>query len=84
MMRAAAILSLVYCLVLTTGAFAQEEGEAPPVTYPDLAETGDDAASFVPTGWVLEKEIRGELNKDGADDLVMVRHDTYAANLLKE
>lgn len=83
MMRAAAILSLVYCLVLTTGAFAQEEGEAPPVTYPDLAETGDDAASFVPTGWVLEKEIRGDLNKDGADDLVMVLHDTDAANLIK-
>jgi hypothetical protein len=81
-MRAAAVFTFAFFLCLSATVKAQEF-EVPEVTYPELQEQGEDAQSFVPKGWVLEKEIRGDLNEDGTDDLVLVLHNADPANMLK-
>ncbi len=81
-MRAAAVIFIALGIGLTVPALAQEF-EVPEVSYPELAEQGEDAQSFVPKGWMLEKEIRGDLNKDRAEDLVLVLHNADPANLFK-
>ena len=74
------ILAFGFCLSDT--ALAQDL-EAPEVTFPELIEHGSDARAFVPAGWLLEHEIKGDLNTDGVDDLVLVLHDNDPANLIK-
>ena len=48
------------------------EGNAPPVKYPKLAATGQAAEDFVPKGWKLEVSRKGDLDKDGREDLALV------------
>ena len=81
-MRAAAAFTLAVGLCLSGSAVAQDL-EALEVTFPELVSQGADATAFVPQGWLLEGEIKGDLNADGADDLVLVLHDNDPANLLK-
>ena len=54
----------------------------PAVTYPVVAETGATAKDFIPAGWVLETEQRGDLNKDGRADLALVVRMNDPANVL--
>ena len=82
-MRCAVIFALVLCLVLPATAIAQENGDAPPVIYPDVVEQGVDAQAFVPKGWLLERSVEGDLNRDGMADLVIVLHDADPINLIK-
>ena len=65
--RAAAAFALL--LVSAAGAVAED---LPPVAYPPVAERAADAAGFVPDGWRLEQEHRGDLDGDGREDLVLV------------
>lgn len=44
----------------------------PPVSWPTLASSGAQAKDFVPKGWVLEKQVSGDLNADGKPDLALV------------
>jgi len=48
------------------------EGNAPPVTYTNLAATGQVEKDFVPKGWKLEVSRKGDLDKDGREDLALV------------
>ncbi|MEB1530971.1 hypothetical protein [Xanthomonas sp. WHRI 7945] len=61
------------CLPLLLAASAAAQALEPPaVTYPPLPAHGRDAAAFVPSGWTLEFERRGDLNGDGRADLLLV------------
>lgn len=54
------------CLpALLAAAAAAQALEPPAVTYPPLPAHSRDAAGFVPPGWTLESERRGDLNGDG-------------------
>lgn len=80
-MRALPILLFAALLGLATTAQAQEL-VIPPVSFPALAEHGQVAKDFVPAGWLLERAIAGDLNKDGADDLLLLLHQNDPANIL--
>jgi hypothetical protein len=80
-MRLLAVVSFLAGLGVSN-ALAQE-GEAPPVSFPTLAATGADAKAFVPEGWKLESEIKGDLDKDGTDDLALVLRMADPANVIK-
>ena len=62
-------------------AFAQEEN-VPPVAYPQLAATAASAAGFVPRGWKLNHEQKGDINADGVDDLMFVLLDDDPKNII--
>lgn len=59
-----------------------EEGTIPDVTYPAIAERGAAAKDFVPQGWTIETEQKGDLNKDGRPDLALVVRMNDPANVL--
>src|SRR5262245_28461909 len=59
-----------------------QEFELPPVKYPELVLTAEDADAFVPAGWVLEASAKGDLNGDGYEDLVMVLQQQDPGNII--
>jgi hypothetical protein len=74
------------CAALAGPAFGEEDppddfGEGlPPVTFPALPGSGTSAKDFVPAGWKLEREQRGDLDKDGREDLALVLRMDAAEN----
>jgi len=42
------------------------------VAYPPLPKTAASAAGFAPSGWMVETQARGDLNRDGLPDLAFV------------
>lgn len=54
----------------------------PPVRYPALPPAAANAAGFVPAGWTIVASKRGDLNGDGAVDLVLLLRMRDAANIL--
>ena len=74
------IVFLLAFLLLATRATAQLD--VPEVTYPRLTRQATSAAGFVPAGWTLEKNLRGDLNGDGAADLAMVLRQTDRRNVV--
>ncbi|MFN4142587.1 hypothetical protein [Aestuariivirga sp.] len=80
MLRRAAPLAAL--LILLGWPAAAQEFDVPEVDYPSLPGNASSAAGFVPEGWVPEKEIRGDLDMDGAEDLVLVLRDRNPANIL--
>jgi hypothetical protein len=54
----------------------------PPVRYPALPRAAADAAGFVPAGWAIVASKRGDLNGDGAADLVLLLRMRDAANIV--
>ena len=81
-MRAPAVFAFAFGLCWSVSVVAQDL-DAPTVVFPELLRQGADATAFVPQGWLLEREIKGDLNADGIDDLVLVLHDNDPANLTK-
>ena len=79
-MRASAVFALAFGLCWSVSVVAQDL-DAPAVIFPQLVEHGADAKTFVPKGWLLEREIKGDLNADRTDDLVLILHDNDPANL---
>ncbi|HEV2818353.1 MAG TPA: hypothetical protein VGW40_14165 [Allosphingosinicella sp.] len=61
---------------------AAQRPEPPPVRYPDLPRAAADAAGFVPAGWAIVATRRGDLNGDGAADLVLLLQMRDRANVL--
>jgi hypothetical protein len=55
-----------------------------PVTYPAIPAVAQGAAGFVPKGWLLESEKEGDLNKDGAPDLLLVLRMNDPKNVVKD
>jgi hypothetical protein len=76
------ILGLVIGVLFSTCASAQEL-VIPEVTYPSLPTEGATAEAFVPKGWKLEKQEKGDLNKDGQDDLLLLLRMNDRKNILK-
>src|SRR5262245_61487571 len=76
---------LLICVVLAFAVArpALAELDIPKVTYPTLPAEGSSAESFVPTGWKLEAEHKGDLNKDGKDDLVLVLRMNEPRNVIQ-
>lgn len=54
----------------------------PPVNYPELPASAADARGFAPAGWQIEAQSRGDFNKDGRSDLVLVLRNRDPANIL--
>jgi hypothetical protein len=64
---------------------AQASAQAPPlppVRYPALPARAADAGGFVPAGWRVVAEERGDLNGDGAADLVLLMRMRDPANIV--
>lgn len=51
-------------------------GEPPSLraARPDLPAFAASAAGFAPSGWKMERAIKGDLNRDGRPDLVVILH----------
>ena len=79
-MRARAALAVI-ALATADGAIGQPV-DLPPVRYPDLAERAPSAAGFVPAGWTLLAERRGDLNGDGVADLALLLRMNDRANVV--
>lgn len=74
-------IGLILSVLLSNTASA--ELDIPKVTYPKLAQQGGAAGAFVPEGWKLESEQKGDLNKDGVDDLLILLRMNDAKNIVK-
>ena len=77
MLRFASVAGLA--VLFATAASAQV---APDVIYPAVARSATSAQGFVPAGWVLEREVSGDLNGDGRADLALVLHMNNPANVV--
>ena len=71
---------ILAALIFASPALA--ELEIPPVTYPRIASEGASAKDFVPEGWKLEAEHKGDLDKDGKDDLLILLRMNDAKNVI--
>lgn len=69
--------------LLLAVAGAAQALDPPAVVYPQLPAQGRDAAAFVPGGWKLEFERRGDLNGDGRADLLLVLKMADPRNVLE-
>jgi hypothetical protein len=78
-------MNLLACLVCawSGAAMAQDESPYPEVVYPRLPIQGATAADFVPKGWRVEHQPKGDLNKDGRDDVVLVLRMDDPANIVE-
>jgi len=76
-------LPLLAALLLTAlPAFAQEL-RIPPVDYPVLPADATGAEGFVPSGWRIEQQLRGDLNGDKREDLVLVLRQQDPRNIVE-
>lgn len=67
---------------LSASAGRADEMVIPDVTYPGLAAQAAGADGFVPPGWKLEAQAKGDLNGDGVPDLAFVLHDADPKNVV--
>lgn len=75
--------SLLASLLLVTAARAGSDEMVPPVVFPAIPAHAQTKADLVPKGWAIETESRGDLNGDGAPDLMLVLNMTDPGNVLK-
>jgi hypothetical protein len=59
-----------------------QQFEVPAATYPTVPRQASSAQGFVPSGWALESQVSGDLNRDGIADLVLVLHEQNPANVV--
>ena len=62
---------------------AAQDLTIPEVVYPSLPRQAETAEGFVPSGWVLEVQASGDLNRDGSADLVLVLRQNNPANVIE-
>ena len=74
--------SLFFFLLLFTAARAGSDETAPVVKFPAIPAQAQTQADLVPKGWTVEMESRGDLNGDGAPDLMLVLHMTDPGNII--
>lgn len=67
---------------LSASAGRADEMVIPDVTYPRLPVQAAGADGFVPPGWTLEAQAKGDLNGDGVPDLAFVLHDADPKNVV--
>jgi hypothetical protein len=76
------ILALGVASVLFSSAAAQELS-IPSAHYPEIPSSGAQAGAFVPIGWAIEKQVKGDISGDGRDDLVLVIKEQDPAKRLR-
>ncbi len=64
------------------GCAAAQELTIPPPVWPYLPVHAASATGFVPKGWALEAQARGDLNGDGVPDLMLVLRDQSPKNII--
>jgi hypothetical protein len=74
--------SVVAALLAGLSCASAQELKIPEVAYPALPRQAASAEGFVPPGWRLEAEAKGDLNGDGAADLALVLHATDPKNVV--
>jgi len=67
--------------VVCNGAHALD---IPDAVYPTLPKQAAAIADFVPSGWKLEYQVVGDLNRDVIPDLVLVLRENNPKNLVKQ
>lgn len=84
-MRAVAIMMFcLACGLSAAGNAAASDGRAlPKVEYPALPAEAGNAQGFVPNGWSMEHSARGDLDRDGRDDLLLVLRMRDPRNILR-
>src|SRR5262245_7311505 len=82
MSRLAGYLLSFLLLFTAARAGADEDDMAPAVVFPAIPAQAQTQAGLVPQGWTVEMESRGDLNGDGAPDLMLVLHMTDPANVI--
>ena len=76
--------SILFCLILVVGYDNNAASlEIPDAHYPNLLKTGVDVTKFVPDGWEIEMQAKGDLNKDGIEDVVLVLRENNPENVIK-
>jgi len=66
------IASLFLIAGLFPASALAQELAIPPAVYPPVSQTARDAQAFVPHGWKIEREARGDISGDGRADLAVV------------
>jgi hypothetical protein len=83
MSKASSLLSIVATAAfLLSAATIQAQIEVPEAVYPSLPKRGTSLQDFVPSGWTVERELRGDLNGDKAPDLLFLLRQTDPRNLV--
>lgn len=72
----------VAAALLLAAPAAGQPVELPPVSYPELPVRANDATGFVPAGWEILVRRQGDLNGDGARDLVLLLKMRDPANIV--
>jgi hypothetical protein len=85
---ASCLTAALRCLASATGIFfapiaAAQDLTIPAVVYPGLPRQAETAEDFVPSGWMLEVQASGDLNRDGNADLVLVLRQNNPANVIE-
>lgn len=65
-------LPLAICLAAPALSEAVDPDGLLPVSIPKLSTEASSAAGFAPRGWKVENSLKGDLNKDGKPDLVVI------------
>lgn len=81
--RAASAIMLAIALFASRPASA-EFGPAPGVVYPELPAAAVSADGFLPSGWAIEKVVKGDLNGDRLPDMVILFRQASPANRLTD
>jgi hypothetical protein len=69
-------------VVWLVAALAANGFDIPEVTYPRLTKEAASAEDFVPAGWKLERQLTGDLNRDGVPDLVLLLRQDDPKNII--
>ncbi|SOD18328.1 hypothetical protein [Pedobacter xixiisoli] len=70
-----AFVSIISLIIITQFSFAQSDN-------PLIKKTASKATDFVPKGWKLIAEAKGDLNKDGLEDVALVIENTNPKNII--
>ncbi len=69
MTKTNSLLTALVSMVATISSFAQDE--AKPIDVSKVPATAATAAGFVPSGWKIEEQIKGDVNADGREDILL-------------
>lgn len=63
------LLSVLVLIVAAISSFGQDE--AKPIDVSKVPATAATAAGFVPSGWKIEEQVKGDVNADGREDILL-------------
>lgn len=69
MKKTNSLLTVLILMVAALSSFAQDE--AKPIDVSKVPATAATAAGFVPSGWKIEEQVKGDVNADGREDILL-------------